>query len=107
MNPVYARLHVLLAKEASVGLVIRHGTAKSVCTLLWDPRRDEFGLGQWMHGRIDTDTCDLSPDGGHFLYTARKYALHKPSKYVDPVRVAIAWTVVSRTPYLKALAYYP
>jgi hypothetical protein len=97
MKPAYARLHVLLAREARVGLVIRHGTAKSVCTLLWDRKKDKIKLGQWMRGRIVIDTCDLSPDGEHFLYTAGRYVQWRSQ----------AWTVVSRTPYLKAVAYYP
>ncbi len=97
MKPVYARLHVLLDREAPLGLVIRHGTAKSVCTLLWDRKKDKFTLGQWMRGRIDIETCDLSPDGKHFLYAAQKYV----KGYSQD------WTVVSRTPYLKAVAYYP
>ena len=93
----FAKLHVLLASTARVGLVIRHGTAKSVCTLLWDRKYDTFTLGQWMRGRIRTDVCDLSPDGAHFLYSADK----------TTVDGRIGWTVVSRTPYLKAIAYYP
>jgi hypothetical protein len=97
MKPVYARLHVLLAREAPLGLVIRHGTAKSVCTLLWDRKKDKFTLGQWMRGRIQIETCDLSPDGKHFLYAG-----HKSVKGYSQ-----DWTVVSRTPYLKAIAYYP
>jgi len=97
MKPVYARLHVLLAREAPLGLVIRHGTAKSVCTLLWDRKKDKFTLGQWMRGRIHIETCDLSPDGTHFLYEAQKYVKG----------ISQDWTVVSRTPYLKAVAYYP
>jgi hypothetical protein len=95
---MYARLHILLAREAGVGLVIRHGTAKSVCTLLWDRKKDKFTLGQWMRGRIETETCDLSPGGEHFLYSARN---------VNAISEIKQWTVVSRTPYLKAVAYYP
>ena len=68
-----------------------------MCTLLWNRKTDKFTLGQWMRGRIDTESCDLSPSGEHFLYTPSKYALGQ----------SIAWTVVSRPPYLKALAYYP
>jgi hypothetical protein len=97
MKPVYARLHVLLARETRIGLVIRHGTAKSVCTLLWDRKNDTFTLGQWMRGKVDIERCDLSPDGEHFLYTAHKYVKG----------ISQDWTVVSRTPYLKAVAYYP
>jgi hypothetical protein len=100
VNPTFARLHVLLAREGRVGLVILHGRAKSVCTLLWDRRKDTFTLGQWMRGRIDIETCDLSPDGRHFLYSAQK------RKYVDAISETQRWTVVSRTPYLKAVAYY-
>jgi hypothetical protein len=99
MRLAYARLHILLAREAPLGLVIRHGTAKSICTLLWDRKKDTFTLGQWMRGRIDIETCDLSPDGEHFLYEA--------SKYVSRTLEIRGWTAVSRTPYLKAVAYYP
>jgi hypothetical protein len=101
VKPANARLYILLAREARVGLVIRHGKAKSVCTLLWDRLKDTFTLGQWMRGRIDIETCDLSPDGKHFLYSVQK------QKYVDAASQIRRWTVVSRTPYLKAVAYYP
>src|SRR6267378_7912415 len=57
-----ARLHVLLAREAKIGLVIRRGPSKSVCTVLWNRERDTFKLGQWMRGRIYERRCDLSPD---------------------------------------------
>ncbi len=97
LRPSYAKLHILLATGAPLGLVIRHGTAKSVCTLLWDRRRDEFTLGQWMRGRIDLNTCDLAPDGEHFIYAAQKYVLPEIHR----------WAAVARTPYLKAVAYYP
>lgn len=50
-----------------------------------------------MRGRIDTGSCDLSPNGSHFLYEAAKYTYG----------IGVAWTVVSRSPYLKAVAYYP
>ncbi len=99
MTTAYARLHILLARDARVGLVIRHWAAReSVCTLLWDRKKDKFTLGQWMGGRIDTKTCDLSPDGGHFIYAVRKYLRTGSGPE--------SWTAVSRTPYLKALAWY-
>lgn len=65
-----ARIHVLLARDASVGVVIRRGPAKAVATLLWDRRTDHFRLGQWLRGRIYERRCDLSPDGEHLLYFA-------------------------------------
>lgn len=64
------RLHVLLARDAPLGLVIRRGPSKHVATLLWDRRKDTFQLGQWLNGRIYERRSDLSPDGKHFIYFA-------------------------------------
>jgi hypothetical protein len=93
-----ARLHVILAREAPLAVVIRRGPAKQVCTILWNRRTDEFTLGQWLKGRIYEDRCDLSPDGRYFIYFAydgRAHREHGP-----------AWTAVSRAPWLKAIALY-
>lgn len=91
--PTYARLDVLLAKNASRALVLRRGPRGQVATIGWDRSTDSFMLGQWFKGSIDADDCDLSPDGEHFLYQARKKSFE-------------VWTVVSRWPYLKALDFY-
>lgn len=89
-----ARLHVLLARKAKVGLVIRRGPAKSVCTVLWHRERDTFELGQWMRGRIYERRCDLSPDGRWFIYFAMN------GRWQSGARGS--WTAISRVPYLKA-----
>lgn len=91
-----ARLHILLARQAQVGLVIRRGPSKSVCTMLWDRTRDTFKLGQWMRGRIYERRCDLSPDGKHFIYFAMNGRWQSESKG--------SWTAISRVPYLKAIS---
>ena len=53
-----ARIHVLLAREAAVGVVIRRGPSKQVCAVLWDRKRDEFHVGQWLMGHIyERRTC--------------------------------------------------
>lgn len=89
-----ARLHVFLAASAPVGLVLRRGPGRWVATLLWDRDTDQFALGQWFHGRIYEDKCDLSPDGRHFVYYAAKKGWH-------------SCTAVSRVPYLTAVAFKP
>ena len=99
MTPFPARIHVLLASQAPIGLVIRRGPSKSVATVLWDRRRDEFQLGQWLKGRIYERRCDLSPDGKHFIYFAMNGKWESETKG--------AWTAISRVPYLKALALFP
>ena len=93
-----ARLHVLLASDASTAVVIRRGPSKSGCTVLWDRKTDVFTLGQWMRGRIYERRCDLSPDGRHLIYFAMNGKWDSETKG--------AWTAISRVPYLKAVNLY-
>lgn len=94
-----ARIHVLLASHAPLGLVIRRGPSKHVATILWNRRGDNFQLGQWLKGRIYERRCDLSPDGKHFIYFAMNGKWYSEAKG--------SWTAISRAPYLKALAIFP
>lgn len=89
------RLHVLLARHASVGVILRRGPSKSVCAILWDRQRDTFELGQWLRGRIYERRSDLSPDGKHLIYFAMNGRWRSPTKG--------SWTAISRAPWLKAL----
>ncbi len=99
MARFFARVHALLANDAPLGVVIRRGPSKQVCTILWDRRRDEFKTGQWLKGRIYERRCDLSPDGKYFLYFAMNGKWDAEAKG--------SWTAISRAPYLKALAIFP
>ena len=94
-----ARIHVLLAREAAVGVVIRRGPSKQVCSVLWDRKRDEFHVGQWLRGHIYERRSDLSPDGKHLIYFAMN------GKWLSEAKGS--WTGISRAPYLKALALFP
>jgi hypothetical protein len=99
MAPFPARIHILLARSAPVGLVIRRGPSKQVATLLWDRVRDQFELGQWLKGKIYERRCDLSPDGKHLIYFAMNGQWESESQG--------SWTAISRAPFLKALAIFP
>jgi len=90
---------VLLSSAARLGVVIRRGPAKQVCTFLWDRQRDQFQLGQWLKGRIYERRSDVSPDGKHLIYFAMKGTWSGEAKG--------SWTAISRAPYLKALALFP
>lgn len=70
---VPARLHVILAREASKAVVFRRGPSGCVCTLGWDLETDTFTMGQWLKGRIYEYRSDLSPDGKHMIYFATDY----------------------------------
>jgi hypothetical protein len=93
------RLHVLLASRAPIGVVIRRGPSKSVCTILWDRRRDTFQLGQWLKGRIYERRSDVSPDGKRLIYFAMNGKWKSEAKG--------SWTAISRAPFLKAVAIFP
>ena len=93
------RIHVLLARDASVGVVFRRGPAKKVCTVLWDRKNDQFQVGQWLNGRIYARRSDLSPDGKYLIYFAMNGRWESEAKG--------SWTAISRAPYLKAIAIFP
>src|SRR5690349_20240800 len=90
-----ARLHVLLASEAPVGVVLRRGPSKSICSILWNRKKDTFELGQWLRGRIYERRADISPDGRYMIYFAMNGRWTSETKG--------SWTAISRVPWLKAL----
>lgn len=93
------RLHVFLAREATVGLVVRRGPSKHTCTIRWDRETDSFTVGQWMKSRIYLQRSDLSPDGKHFLYFAISGKSEEEAWY--------SWTAISRVPYLRHVVAWP
>jgi hypothetical protein len=99
MSQFPPRIHVLLATRAPLGVLIRRGPSKRVCTVLWDRRRDDFRVGQWFKGRIYERRSDLSPDGQYMIYFAMNGRWHEPAQG--------SWTAISRAPYLKAIALFP
>lgn len=99
------RIHCLLAREnPRIGVVIRRGPSKSVCTILWDRRSDTFQLGQWMRGRIYERRSDISPDGHHMIYFAMngRWSSGTVSGQWSSKTLG-SWTAISRVPYLKAV----
>ncbi len=93
-----ARLHVLVARESDMAIVIRRGPAKHTCTMLWDMRKNKISVGQWFKGQFYERRADISPDGKHWIYFAAKSGTKRDFD---------AWTVVARSPWLKAIAFYP
>ncbi|TMV10292.1 hypothetical protein FGK63_04300 [Ruegeria sediminis] len=87
------RLHVVTATDCATAVVLRRGPSTQVASILWDRASNKIELGQWLHGRIHEYRTDLSPDGKHLVYFA--------------CRAGRCWTVVSRAPWLRAIAYWP
>lgn len=84
-----------MARKAPVGVVLRRGPSKSVCSVLWNRKTDEFHLGQWLRGRIYERRADLSPDGRHMIY----FAMNGRWKS----ETGGSWTAISEVPWLKAI----
>lgn len=94
------RLFVIMARDASVAVVVRRGPSQWAQLTLWNTDNDVFTRGAWFRGRIYEEKCDLSPDGQLFVYAAfqgRRFG----STYTD------SWTAVSRPPWLHALTLWP
>ncbi|MEM9445289.1 MAG: hypothetical protein AAGA18_08025 [Verrucomicrobiota bacterium] len=88
------RLHAIFATNSDEAIVIRRGLSKYVCTIGWDRKKDEFKVGQWLHGRIYERRSDLSPDGKYFIYFAMN------GKWDSEMQGS--WSAISFYPYLKA-----
>jgi hypothetical protein len=101
-NPTPARLFVLLARSAPVGVILRRGPSDWVQLIKWRMDKDSFEPGQWFKGRIYERRCDLSPDGLLFIYFA-----HKGSNWARNPSYTHAWTAISKPPYFTALALWP
>jgi hypothetical protein len=98
MDQIAARLHVLLARDAHTGVVIRRGPSKQVATIGWNRDSDEFTMGQWLKGRIYERRSDLSPDGKHLIYFAMNGKWDSETKG--------SWTAISLAPYMKAIGLW-
>lgn len=94
-TPPPPRIHAILVSSAQVGVVFRRGPSGQVATFLWNRRKDEFKIGQWLKGRIYERRSDISPDGKNMIYFAMNGRWNSET--------GGAWTAVSKVPYLKAL----
>jgi len=90
------RLFAILARESSLGVILRRGPTDHVLCVRWDRARDTFEEGQWLKGRIYERRCDLSPSGERLLYFA--------AKWNTPLAT---WTAVSKPPWFTAVALWP
>ena len=95
--PPPARLFVLLARQASIGVILRRGPSDWVQMIKWHTDTETLEQGQWFKGRVYENKCDLSPDGNLFVYFVFKGSREK---------YGYAWTAISRPPYFAPLALW-
>jgi len=94
------RLHVFLARDARVGVILRRGPSAWAQLVRWDRSVDTFEPGQWTRARVYGRRSDLSPDGRLLVYFAARYG-----RFDDPR--SGSWTAISRPPYFTGLASWP
>lgn len=96
------RLHIFLARRALVGVILRSGPSKWTEMIRWDLQRGTFERGQWFHGSIYPERCDLSPMGDKFIYFVGQWkARNEADGY------AATWTAVCEPPYFTAQTLWP
>jgi hypothetical protein len=95
-----SRLFVIPARDEAVAVIFRRGPSRWYHIIQWNTRRDTFIHGAWIKGRIYEERCDISPDGRLLLYF-----IHQGGRWGTPY--TNAWTAISRTPWLQALAVWP
>ena len=91
-------LFILLARAARIGVILRRGPTKWWRVSLWNTKTDQIEGGQWFHGGLYPQDCDLSPNGQLLLYFAGKFNLRDCSA---------TYSAVSQPPYLTALTLWP
>ena len=99
-TPVPPRLHAILARDRRHAVVIARVRHRLTATIGWDLRHDTFEVGQYVRATLAALRSDLSPDGKHFVYFALDGRRSERGK-------TLAYTAVSRRPWLKALDFYP
>ncbi len=91
-TPPYCSLFCVLADEAPVGIIFRRGPSKQVQLIRWNTDDDTLEAGQWLKGQIKGWHASLSPDGRYLVYNA--------------FNGWESYSVISRPPYLTALAIW-
>lgn len=126
-----ARIHVILARKAPVGVIFRRGSSTWVHIVKWNTDTDTFEHGQWFHGQMYPRRSDLSPDGKLLVYFCAKWSkrrIEEAEQMLDKKKAGAlthdfrlwlkrrpkaraeytyAWTAVSKPPYLTALGLWP
>lgn len=94
-----AHLHAILATASTPAVLIKRGPGEQSCTIAWDRAQDTFTVGQWIKQRLDHTSCDLSPDGRHFVF----YVVDHRRGWFGANHVYLA---VSEMPWLSARVFW-
>lgn len=94
--PTKCTLYPVFAAASPRAVIYRRGPSNQTCLIAWDRSDDSFAVGQWFKGSVKPSWGGLSPDG--------EWLVSFLGKYRGPFAT---WTVLSRPPYLTAVALWP
>ncbi|RYG33846.1 hypothetical protein EON81_17125 [bacterium] len=105
------QIAVFIATEAPVAAILRTDDFGNAQLLRWDMETDQVEFGQWITSRIDFASCDLSPNGRHFVASFVDERLERWKKTAETYHLARkancrVWTAVSVVPYFTAVALW-
>lgn len=89
-------LYPVFAAASPLAVIYRRGPSNQTCLIAWDRSDDSFEIGQWFKGAVKPSWGGLSPNG--------EWLVSFLGKYRGPFAT---WTVLSRPPFLTALALWP
>jgi hypothetical protein len=100
--PVAPRIYAIVAAKAPVAVVFRRGPSQWWHVGRWHLDTGAYEPGAWLRGRLYPRRCDISPDGE--LLSAFVWKRTRAGFIEVHDREPDSYIVVSRTPWLHALA---
>ncbi|TDT74059.1 hypothetical protein BDE40_2844 [Litoreibacter halocynthiae] len=89
------RLHLFFTTENETAVILIRTARQLYRLVLWHRDTDTFQDGQWLKAEVYADSCSLTPDGRHFMFSVNTHWAR--GKYRD------GYTVISHPPYFTAL----
>lgn len=106
----HCRIDGIVAREAPVAVIFRRGPSQYCQLLTWNLETDEITPGQWIHGKVFTRRCDLSPNGAYLISGISDYSRNRRSAVeqygLKYEHMASGWTAISKPPFFTALALW-
>ncbi|BAU89800.1 hypothetical protein MPPM_1195 [Methylorubrum populi] len=96
LPPTKCTLYPVFAAASPHAVIYRRGPSNHTCLIAWDRSDDSFEIGHWFKGTVKPAWSGLSPDG--------EWLVSFVGKYRGPFAT---WTVLSRPPFLTAVALWP
>lgn len=92
------KIRGFLALETNKGLFLYRRSSKTtyLVSFSYDKKKDKLKLGSGFYGKLYPNRCDISPDGGDFIYFAMGASLKKYGVKFT------CWTAICKPPEIKA-----